>query len=240
MNAVTPTVSTIKQKVNTSIDEALATMPAPVSSAGATLSAIKQRVYANIDEVLAKIPAPQALTAEARRGVIARYTAVLEGNFIYWMTATYLCLQSAEARPIILDNLMEEIRDCHPTMLRRFALAAEALPTDRDALAIHEDLTNVRFFVGQLSSVQTLVMMAFFEGWIQKFMAPLGALAAAQGSSEMEYITVHGVCDIEHTQGLFLALSAEMALNQPTEDTDLFVGLDLLRSLVEKVLHSQN
>ena len=44
-------------------------------------------------------------------------------------------------------------------------------------------------------------MMAFFEGFIQKFMAYLAELAAAQGSTEFEYTDVHGVCDVTHTPG---------------------------------------
>ena len=70
------------------------------------------------------LPRVDQLSSEQRRGMIARYTAVLEGNFIYWMTAAYLSVKSEAARPIIIENLMEEVRDSHPAMLRRFAIAA--------------------------------------------------------------------------------------------------------------------
>ena len=66
-------------------------------------------------------------------------------------------------------------------------------------------MTNVRLFLGRLSGVQSVFTMAFFEGFIQKFMGYLAELAAAQGSAEMEYTDVHGVCDIAHTEGLFRA-----------------------------------
>ena len=59
-------------------------------------------------------PTPDSLSAEERRGIIARYTAVLEGNFIYWMTGAYISVGSDEARAKIMDNLREEVRDCHP------------------------------------------------------------------------------------------------------------------------------
>src|SRR5271163_621301 len=93
------------------------------------LSAVKPRIDSMIDELIGSLPEPQDLSAEQRRGIIARYTAVLEGNFIYWMTAAYLSVQTEEARSIILENLREEVRDCHPEMLRRFATAAGAAPT---------------------------------------------------------------------------------------------------------------
>ena len=174
---------------------------------------IKEDVNDAINALLLSLPNHRDLSADQRRGIISRYTAVLEGNFIYWMTGAYLAVRSEEARLIILSNLREEVRDSHPRMLRQFALAAYAIPTDTDAMAIHRDLTNVRLFVGKLSAVRIIVMMAFFEGFIQGFMAYLAELAAGQGSVEREYTDVHGVCDVAHTEELFHALEAEMMLD---------------------------
>jgi hypothetical protein len=81
--------------------------------------------------------------------------------------------------------------------------------------------------------------MAFFEGFIQKFMAYLADLATAQGSSDMEYTDVHGVCDIEHTQGLFTALSEEMEVNPLDPGADIFEGVYLLRSLIQTIVFGQ-
>src|SRR5437870_5872450 len=172
----------------------------------------QQEIDRAIQDLLASLPNPGQLSPEERRGIIARYTAVLEGNFIYWMTAAYLAVASDEAHAIIEDNLREEVRDNHPGMLRKFAMAADAMPTDSDALAVHRDLQGVRQFVARLSGARLVVMMAFFEGWITKFMPYLAELAARQGSTEQEYTDVHGVVDVVHTQGLFRALDAELAL----------------------------
>jgi hypothetical protein len=202
-------------------------------------TSIPQQTYGMIDSLIASLPDAAQLSSEERRGIIARYTAVLEGNFIYFMTATLLAVQSEDARPIILDNLHEEVRDAHPAMMRRFAIAAHAFPTDSDALEVHEDLTKVRLFLGRLSGVQSLLTMAFFEGFIQKFMAYLANLAAAQGSVEMEYTDVHGVCDVEHTDGLFRALSVEMGLYPLDAKKDIFEGVYLLRSLIETIVFNR-
>lgn len=200
-------------------------------------TSIQQRIGCSIGDLLASLPDPRKLSADQRRGIIARYTAVLEGNFIYWMTGAYLSVRSEQARLIILDNLHEEVRDSHPAMLRRFALAARAAPTDSDALAVYRDLTKVRLFVGRLSGVRIVSMMAFFEGFIQKFMSFLAELAVGQGSAEQEYTDVHGVCDVAHTQELFRALDAEMALNPPEPATNLFEGVDLLCGLIQSIVH---
>jgi hypothetical protein len=197
---------------------------------------IKAQVETMIDKVMHSLPPAAELTSTQRREMIARYTAVLEGNFIYWMTAAYLAVKSEEARPIIVDNLNEEIRDSHPVMLRNFAIAAHAFPSEQDALAVNEELNSVRRFLGRMQAVPTLVAMAYFEGFIQRFMAYLAELAVAQGSRELEYTDVHGVCDIEHTEGLFRALTFEMELNPPPANTNLFEGAELLDTLLHAIL----
>jgi hypothetical protein len=84
-----------------------------------------------------------------------------------------------------------------------------------------------------------VLMMGFFEGFIQKFMSYLACLAAQQGSTEMEYTDVHGICDIEHTEGLFKVLAAEIALTPPESDADIFEGVILLRTLIEQIIRPQ-
>jgi hypothetical protein len=199
-------------------------------------ASIQAQVDRAIEDLLGSLPNPGQLSTEQRRGIIARYTAVLEGNFIYWMTCAYISVGSDEARAKIVDNLREEVRDCHPGMMRRFALAAQAVPTEADAQAVHRNLMNVRYFIGRLSPVPIVVTMAFFEGFIQRFMPYLAELAERQGSAEMEYTDVHGVCDVTHTQELFRALEAEMALTPPLPEKDMFEGVELLQTLIRNIV----
>src|SRR2546426_90630 len=103
-------------KVTTSVD---IPVTAPVVPAG-----MREHIDHTIHDLLASLPDPQQLSPVDRRGIIARYTAVLEGNFVYWMTSAYLSVKSQEAHQIVDDNLREEVRDNHPGMLRRFAMAA--------------------------------------------------------------------------------------------------------------------
>jgi DNA-binding Lrp family transcriptional regulator len=189
------------------------------------------------DDLLASLPSAGRLSASERRGIIARYTAVLEGNFIYWMTGAYIAARSEEARSIIMDNLLEEVRDSHPLMLRKFAMAANAAPTDTDALVVYANLSEVRLFIGRLEAAPIVATMAFFESFIQRFMSYLEELAERQGSSEKEYTQVHGVCDIAHSEGLFRGLEAEMVLAPDSREPEdyLFEGVHLLRALIESV-----
>ena len=136
-----------------------------------------------------------------------------------------------------MDNLLEEIRDSHPLMLRKFAMAANAQPTDTDATVVNPNLTDVRLFIGRLSAPEILATMAFFESFIQRFMPYLEELAVKQGSGEKEYTQVHGVCDIAHSEGLFNGLEAEMAIaSDPREPAEyLYGGVHSLRALLESI-----
>jgi hypothetical protein len=191
-----------------------------------------------VNDLLASLPDPEKLSADDRRGIIARYTAVLEGNFIYWMTAAYLSVRSEEAHTVIKKNLREEVGDNHPGMLRKFAIAAHAIPTDSDVLAVHRNLGRVRMFVAELSGLRIMLMMAFFEAFITRFMPYLTDLATRQGSHEQEYTTVHGVIDVVHTQELLGAFDAEMAAAEhPLPETTLNEGVEVLRKLIENIIH---
>jgi hypothetical protein len=200
---------------------------------------IRARINSMIEDLIRSLPNPKTLTSEERRALIARYSSVLEGNFIYWMTATLLSVHSEEAKPILLENLHEEVRDAHPAMLRRFTIAAHAFPTESDAEIVNDDLTKVRLFLGKLSGVQSVLTMALFEGFIQRFMGYLADLAKAQGSEDMEYTDVHGVCDIAHTEGLFCALAVEMSTNPLDPKEDLYEGANLLRNLLRTIVFGQ-
>jgi hypothetical protein len=201
---------------------------------------IQQQITAMIDDQIGRLPNPKHLTDDEIRGIIARYCAVLEGNFIYWMTATYIAVQSEEARAILIDNLTEEVRDSHPVMLRKFVMAADAFPAAGDALAVSPGMTKVRLFLGKLQGVQSLATMAFFESYIQRFMSCLADLAAARGSTEKVYTDVHGACDIEHSEGLFRAVSLEMLVNPMAAGSNLFEGVELLSTLLDTVIQGSS
>src|SRR5579875_476927 len=197
---------------------------------------VQQSINQLIDALMATLPNLKELSSAERRGTIARYTSVLEGNFIYWMTATFMATKSEAARCIIIDNLNEEIRDAHPHMMRKFAAAAHAYPDSSDAFAVHDDLTNMRLFMGKMNGVKSILAMAFFEGFIQRFMPYLATLATEQGSTELEYTDVHGVCDIEHTAGLFRAYEAERAVSPIGPGVNIYEGVFLLRDLMRTVI----
>ena len=44
----------------------------------------------------------------------------------------------------VRESVERDVRDNHPGLLRKFALAVHAIPTDADACAVHEDVDLLR------------------------------------------------------------------------------------------------
>src|SRR2546428_3494659 len=112
-------------------------------------ASLQEHIDRATQDLIASCRDPERLSPEERRGIIARYSAVLEGNFIYWMTAAYLSVGSAEAHAIIQDNLLEEVRDNHPGMLRRIAHPADAAPPDPGSIGAQSVVLCRRHFPGR-------------------------------------------------------------------------------------------
>jgi hypothetical protein len=70
-------------------------------------------------------------------------------------------------------------------------------------------------------------------------MSYLADLAEAQDSADRENTDVHGICEIAQSESLFLAVSAETATNPPEPPTDLFDDVDLLSTLIHKIVHCE-
>src|SRR6185369_3631153 len=93
-------------------------------------SLIEGKIQGRVRDIMGSLPSISKISRREARAIVARYTAVLEGNFIAWMTSAHIASTSKISCSIIRKNLEEELRDNHPGMLRRFAIAANAAPTN--------------------------------------------------------------------------------------------------------------
>jgi hypothetical protein len=187
------------------------------------------------------LPPVNQLSGEQRRAIIARYSIVLETNFIHWMSATLISVRSQHAQAIAAQNLREEISENHPGMMRRFTTEAKALPGPEDHECIAEPLEHVRKVVAELDGTKLLVMMLFFEQFIADFMPYLAEIAKAQGSGDFQYTDVHAKADVEHSAQLTLALMAEIDESKNNRSVDeLFEGAAMLSRLIRTIVSGKN
>src|SRR2546430_16909219 len=96
---------------------------------------LQEHIDRAIHDLIASCPNAEQLSPDEQRGIIARYTAALEGNFIYWMTAASLSVGSQQPHSATQENLREEARVTHPGMHRQYAYAAHRGRTHPDAHA---------------------------------------------------------------------------------------------------------
>ena len=116
--------------------------------------------------------------------------------------------------------------DSNTVMLRKFAVSADAVPTDTDALVVDSDLTKVRLFLGKLQGGP----IPFDDGFFRELYSAVHVLPGSPcggpgGPVRWSTPMSTGVCDIAHSEGLFRAVTLEMSVNPVPPDTDLFEAL---------------
>jgi hypothetical protein len=189
-----------------------------------------------VESILGQLIPADRLSTEAGCGLIGRYTVVLEGNFVTWLTATYLRAKSKEASAIIKANLLEEIGDDHPSMLRRFAIQAGSSPESADYLSVSPALYKVREYFSTHSGFDLIAVMLFYESFIANFMSYLAQVANHQGSSELTYTDVHGLLDVEHSKEMLTAaLLEQSAAPLLVNEDSVKKGIVLLTALIKSI-----
>ena len=79
-----------------------------------SVESLEETTTAIIDELIDSLPAPKQLTSDERRGIIARYTSVLEGNFIYWMTAAAIAAEAILYKPLHMGRVVGLVQEHCP------------------------------------------------------------------------------------------------------------------------------
>ena len=133
-------------------------------------AALRQRVAAVMDDLMSQLPNPEMMDREMRSRRSSR------GTPRFWKATSFIesdhgnllghPRRGCAAR--FDRDLHEEVRDSHPAMLRRFAMAANAFPRDTDAMAVSPSYPGPPV-PRQTAGCAIALMMAFFEGYIQRF-----------------------------------------------------------------------
>jgi hypothetical protein len=162
-------------------------------------------------------PLAELSDTQAKR-IIRRYTAVFEGNFVSWMCGALITARSNSGKDAITKNLIVELRDSHPGMLRRFAKSCKAEPGVKDYRASYRHVERIRQSDVNGLGLENFCLVTILENASLAFIPYLTELGERLGCADFEYTKVHGLADIDHARGLYAAL-----LGEQTYDYD-FVG----------------
>lgn len=178
----------------------------------------------------------ELLSVEESQRIIKRYVAAIEGNFQYWLATTLITSRSIFGRSITEENFRVEIQENHCSMLRKFAVNANAEPDATDYRAVSKAVECVRCLVAELSGLKCIALMAILEsdGFLYPYIADL---ARKTGSNDFTYTDIHEVEDPDHADQLYKALAAEVRLgyDNPEQQIDEVISalLDLYHSIFE-------
>ncbi len=179
---------------------------------------VTRELQAACQNVAACLPDLTQLSQEQERKIMKRYVAAFEGNFVVWMAAAIVSTRSLQGRYAASENLIVEVRDDHPGMLREFARSMACEPDACDYASIFKAVGRIRQMVSRLSGLECLTLMATIENTSAIFVPWMEKVAKELGSTNLRYLLIHGEADVEHANQFAWAVSQEMIHHQNGEE----------------------
>lgn len=177
----------------------------------------------------------EQLAAEEGRKVIQRYVAVFEGNFLSWMSGGSIAARSLGARYAADENLLVELRDNHPGMLRGFAVSCAAEPEREDYAYMQKDIAIIRNMTKELSGLKNICLMGVLENTSAAFVPYLAELGKKLGCEDFTYTNVHGEADIQHANQFLEALTDEQMHGYVSSEKDIDSTIQLTLQLLKRI-----
>lgn len=201
-----------------------------------------QEITTIIEEVkkqVEKILAPAAnISDEQARGIVKKYVAAIEGNFLHWMAGAAISARSPYGKYAAEENLWVELHDDHPGMLRSFARECKAEPNASDFERVRVSVEDIRHTISELSGLKNLVLMMLLENTSAVFIPYLSELAKKLGAKDLTYTDVHGVADITHADQFSRAVSEEVKLNYSDTTDSISEVTDLALALLHSIFQT--
>lgn len=181
---------------------------------------------------------PPADSETKKRFMIAKYTAAFAVNFTDWIGKTHPWVRSPEARFALDDNLRCEQKQDHVGMLLRFTTQCKAVPEREHYDAVAREVADIRdlFKDVRVAGLTGLVLLAILENTSEVFIPRLEDWARSMGCTDLEYTSVHGEADVEHSDTLLKALEVEVDMMK-SDDIDFLLAnpTELAISLLIKI-----
>lgn len=165
------------------------------------------------------------LTDAQLAAVLLTYRMVFARSFTKWMCAVWNGLGQSEARAIVQANLLCEVGQEHPLMLRR--LVSPLISGDNPSPAelatgkTYSELIHTIFEIDTVCEtmpIAGLVVLTFLENLSQVFIPWLKQAADRLGLEDQEYLAVHGEADVDHATEFCRAVPLAWENNAPPHE----------------------
>ncbi|MBI2173361.1 MAG: iron-containing redox enzyme family protein [Candidatus Aenigmarchaeota archaeon] len=198
-------------------------------------SGLKEKMFLTKNEIKEFLQPVENISEDDAHTIIKRYVASIEGNFLSWMAGASISSRSVISRFAADENLWVELRDDHPSMLRKFAKCCNAEPDRSDFQYVHNEVMKIRSLVGELSGIKNITLMAVLENTSAAFVPYLSELAKKIGCDDLTYTDVHGEADIDHANQFLEALTDEQNLGYKNSSDDIDQTIRIVIDFMKKI-----
>ncbi|HEU4411399.1 MAG TPA: hypothetical protein VFS43_39475 [Polyangiaceae bacterium] len=152
-------------------------------------------------------PGARSYTPGASVEVLRTYADAFAPNFVVWLATAWNGAQSPLAREICRTNLLTEVGEDHPRMLREFVGPL----VERFAGGPSAELDPILRKITSLTAnrLDALLVVAGVESASVRFMPWVAEAASSLDSRSSRYVELHLAADVSHSGEMVDALRAE-------------------------------
>ncbi len=183
------------------------------------------------EEVRRLLPNPASLKPERLRAIVRTY-GLFADKFVPWLTIVHDAQPPGAGRDVCRDNLICEIEEDHPRLLRQFLAQIEA--GERNGTRLGSNIDCCQPWIMAIDAhcrqpIPGLAVIAGLEHASLAFIPWLKEVARMLKLGEIRYLEIHGEADIAHAREL------EEALTRSGGGDEVFLAFSLVHALLRDI-----
>lgn len=200
----------------------------------------------SVESFRQKLPDIKGMELEDLALILMTYEGIIRPNFLAWMAKTWTNCVSSIAASACQDNLLCEVRECHPQMLSTFVNPLRNTLNNERARSAVRLITREYKINGETATAAIdrlcscdigsgadggsgLAVMATLENASIAFVPWLEEAAKRLGITDLTYTEKHGIADAAHAEQFLDAMEAESEVTKARIDmVACYLTLDLL------------
>ncbi|MBP9750590.1 MAG: iron-containing redox enzyme family protein [Candidatus Peribacteraceae bacterium] len=183
------------------------------------------------EEVRRLLPNPASLEPARLRAIVRTY-GLFADKFVPWLTIVHDAQPPGAGRDACRDNLLCEIEEDHPRLLREFLAQIEV--GERDITRIESHVARCQPWITAIDAhcrqpVPGLALITGLEHASLAFVPWLKEVANMLRLGQVRYLETHGEADIAHAREL------EQALAKSGGGDEVFLAFGLVHALLRDI-----
>jgi hypothetical protein len=141
-------------------------------------------------------------------GVLRRFGAAVEGNFLEWLRGTEAACVSETAKTIVARNIRTEVEEDHPGLLHDLLERRRSLPGEQDFRDVAEAVGAIRRQCVDRDAVSLLSTVSVLESTAYIFLPTVDRICNTDPGTSA-FVERHLAVDVTHSEEIKIALLEE-------------------------------